>query len=481
MPMKVLILNPPFKGRFSRTSRSPAVTRSNTLYYPFWLAYAAGVLDKRGFDVVFIDAPAENISESETLKKIKDASPRLVVVDTSTPSIHSDLCISSSIKQILSDCFVILVGTHPSALPEQIMSQARHIDAVAVGEYEYTLRDLAVVLNKNGDLRLVKGIVFRNGKEIINNGRRDLIEELDDLPFVSKIYDKYLNIRNYFFAAADYPVMMIITGRGCPFRCFFCAYPQVFHSRRYRLRSAINVVDEFEYITKELPYVKEIGIEDDTFTVDITRVKEICSLIITRNIKIRWYCNVRVGLDLETMLLMKNAGCRLMAVGFESGNQNVLDSIHKGTSIDKISEFTVNAKKAKILIHACFMAGNPGDTKNTLKDTLRLAKKLNCDSAQFYPLVVYPGTEAYDWSKKNNYLSTENYCEWNNEKGGYNCVINLPGLSSKEILEYCNISTREYYLRIRYISMKLLRMLIHPNEIKRTVLAAKTFFTYLKK
>jgi radical SAM superfamily enzyme YgiQ (UPF0313 family) len=450
------------------------------LYYPFWLAYTAGVLDKEGFEVTFLDAPAQKISELEILKKSKEIKPKLVVIDTSTPSIHSDILMGSKIKLSLGDCFIVLVGTHPSALPDWVLSKSRHIDAVAVGEYDYTIRDLAVVLRDSGSLRSIKGLVYRDREKIIDNGRRDLIEDLDALPFVSKTYVKYLDIKNYFFAAADYPMMMIITGRGCPFSCFFCVYPQVFHSRRYRLRSAKNVVDELEYITKELPCIKEVGIEDDTFTVDVKRVKEICNLIIERRIKIKWYCNARVGLDLLTMRLMKEAGCRLMAAGFESGDQKVLDSIHKGTSIDKINEFVTNAKKAKILVHACFMAGNPGDTKKTLNDTLRLAKKLNCDSAQFYPLLVYPGTEAYAWSKKNQYLSTENYCEWNNEKGGYNCVINLPGLSSDEILEYCNRSTREYYLRPRYIGMKLIRMLTNPNEIKRTVLAAKTFFSYLK-
>jgi len=347
--MKVLILNPPFKGRFSRTSRSPAVTRGNTLYYPFWLAYTAGVLDREGFDVMFLDAPAQKISEPEILKKIKEIMPRLVVIDTSTPSIHSDMLIGSNIKVALDDCFVVLVGTHPSALPDWVLSKSRNIDAVAVGEYDYTIRDLAVVLRDNGNLRSVKGLVFRDEEKIVDNGRRDLIEDLDALPFVSKVYTKYLDIRDYFFAAANYPMMMIITGRGCPFSCFFCVYPQVFHSRHYRLRSAINVVDEFEYIAKELPYIKEIGIEDDTFTVDIKRVKEICSLIIERKIKIKWYCNTRVGLDLATMQLMRKAGCRLMAVGFESGDQKVLDYVHKGTSIDKISEFVTNAQKAKIL------------------------------------------------------------------------------------------------------------------------------------
>jgi len=477
--MKILFLNPPFKGKFSRTSRSPAITRGGTIYYPFWLAYAAGVLDKAGFNVLMIDAPAEEKNLSDITQKIISFNPKLIVTDTSTPSIYNDVKVAELLKEWLPSAYIVLVGTHPSALPEETLKLSDKLDAVAKGEYDYTLRDLAYCLDKNGNLENVKGLIFKKGNEIVRNQPQPLIENLDEIPFVSQVYKKYFNIKKYFFAASDYPMVMIITGRGCPHRCFFCLYPQTFHSRKYRLRSPENVVDEFEYIVKNLPEVKEIGIEDDTFTADSQRAIRICQLIIKKNIKIKWYCNVRADLDLETMKWMKKAGCHLLTVGFESANQQILNNIHKGIKVEQIREFVKNAKRTRLLVHGCFMAGNPGETKETLEETLKLAKELNCDSIQFYPLIVYPGTEAYQWAKENKYLNTSDYQQWLDNEGIYISLLNQPQLNSKEVLDFCDHATRKYYLRFSYILMKIKNIILNPREIARTLKAAKTFFKYL--
>lgn len=479
--MKVLLLNPPFKGKFSRTSRSPAVTKGGTIYYPFWLAYTVGVLDKEGFEILVIDAPAEEKSLTDISKKIVSFNPKLIVIDTSTPSIYNDIKVAEHLKELLPKSYNVLVGTHPSALPEETLKLSNKIDAVAKGEYDYTIRDLACCLKNKDDLTNVKGLIFKKDNKIIHNQSQPLIENLDEIPFVSQVYKKYLNVKNYFFAASDYPFVMIITGRGCPNRCFFCVYPQTFHSRRYRFRSPENVVAEFEYIIKNLPEVKEIGIEDDTFTANRQRTVEICQLIIGKKIKIKWYCNVRPDLDFETMKWMKKAGCHLLTVGFESGNQKILNNIRKGIRIEQIRKFNKNAKKTGLLVHGCFIAGNPGETEETLKQTLKLAKELNCDSMQFYPLMVYPGTEAYQWAKENDYLTTLNYRKWATKKGMYNCVLGLPNLGSKEILDYCNRATKEYYLRPSYILMKIKQIILRPWEIRRMLKSAKTFFKYLIK
>jgi len=474
--MKVLFLNPPFKKNFSRTSRSPAVTRSGTIYYPFWLAYAAGLLDRAGFEVKVIDAPAEGYELEEVKDRIAKINPKLVVIDTSTPSIYNDVNVAEAIKDIMPDSFVVLVGTHPSALPEETLKLSNKLNAVAKGEYDYTIRDLAYCLEKNGNLREIDGLIFRENKEIIFNRPRTLIENLNDLPFVSRTYKKYFNIKKYFFAASDHPMVMIITGRGCPHRCFFCLYPQTFHSRSYRPRTPQNVVDEFEYIIRELPEVREIGIEDDTFTADLQRAKEICQLIIERGIKIKWYCNVRPNLDLETMIWMKKAGCQLVTVGFESANQQILDNIHKGIKVKQIREFVKNAKKAEILVHGCFMVGNPGETKETMEEMLNFAKELNCDTMQFYPLIVYPGTEAYEWAKSNGYIISFNYNDWNTKEGGYNYLLNFPNLSIREIKDFCQRANKEYYIRPAYLLMKIKQIILHPQEIRRSIRGAKTYF-----
>jgi radical SAM superfamily enzyme YgiQ (UPF0313 family) len=258
-------------------------------------------------------------------------------VDTSTPSIYNDVKIASKLKDS-TKAFVVLVGTHVSALPKETLELDGNIDAVTMHEYDYTLPELAKCIEYKKDLKNVKGIAFRgeNGKIIINE-TRPMIENLDTLPFVSPVYKKHLRIKDYFYSSAGFPLVMIITGRGCPFRCFWCNWPQVFHGHKYRLRSAENVVEEFEYIANNMPEVREVGIEDDTLTADIERVRKICKLLIEKGInkKLKWYANVRVNLDFETMKIMKDAGCRLLIPGYESGVQELLDNSHKGITLEE--------------------------------------------------------------------------------------------------------------------------------------------------
>lgn len=477
--MNILFLNPPFKGCFSRTSRSPAVTKGGTLYYPFWLAYAAGVAEKAGHSVRLLDAPADGYQKEDIPAKLNGFTPDLIVLDTSTPSIYNDIECGAWLKKTYPNSFVTLVGTHPSALPIETLQINNAIDAVACGEYDYTIRDLANALASGKKIDSVNGLVFRSGEAIQENPPQEKIDNLDEIPFVSKIYKKYLNYRNYFFAAANYPMMMIITGRGCPFRCFFCVYPQTFHSHKYRYRSSQNVVDEFEYIINNFPKVKEIGIEDDCFTANINRVKEISQMIIDRKLKIKWYCNVRGDVDYETLKMMKEAGCRLMTVGFESGVQEVLNNINKGETVQRYYQFATDAKKAGILVHGCIMIGNPGDNKEIMRRNYEFACKINCDSMQFYPLYVYPGTEAYEWAQENGYLKTSNYACWVDQYGFHNCVLDLPELKSEEMVWLCDHYLKKYHLRPRYILMKMFQALKNPSEGYRSFKSFVAFFKHV--
>jgi len=480
--MKILMLNPPFLPRFSRNSRSPAVTVGGTLYYPIWLSYATGVLEQAGFDVKLLDAPAEGLNYEEVSNHAKKFKPDLIVVDTSTPSITNDIKVADNLKKDVGS-FVTLVGTHVSALPKKTLKSSRRIDAVVRGEYDYTLRNLAKTLEKGGKLKSVLGLSYRKGKKIIHNPDRPFIENLDELPFVSSVYKKHLNIKNYFYSSANHPMVMIFTGRGCPFRCFFCNWPQVFLGRRYRLRSPENVVAEFEYILENLPEVREIGIEDDTLTADLERARKICRLLIEKGIakKIKWWANVRVNLDLKTMKLMKQAGCRLIIPGYESGVQEILNKTHKDITIEQSLKFAKNAKKAGLLVHGCFIIGLPGETKETVKKTVEFAKKLDPDDAQFFPLIVYPGTEAYEWAKKNNYLVTEDFSEWSTPEGWHSSVVSKPGLTKEEIIKLCNKAKMQFYLRPKFFFKAFKLMITSWDETKRTLKASKNFFTYLFK
>jgi anaerobic magnesium-protoporphyrin IX monomethyl ester cyclase len=481
--MRVLLINPPFLpeyGRYSRESRSPAITKSGTIYYPFWLLYGAAAIERAGYEIYVIDAPAARLNADDVLRRAAGFEPDMVAVNTSTPSIESDKAFAARLKVAAGGAFTVLVGTHVTArLGDGLAEPA--VDAVCVGEYDRTLVELAAALSAGDDWQEVEGLAYRRRESVVENERQPLIEELDGRPYLAEIVKGYLRAEDYFFAAARYPMIMMITGRGCPHRCVFCLYPQVFHGNKYRLRSAEDVVDEFEYIANELPQVREVVIEDDTFSANKKRVREICELLIERRVKIRWSANVRANLDYETMVAMRRAGCRLIIVGYESGDQRVLDMMNKGTTLEQQLEFARAARRAGLLVHGCFMAGTPGETRESLERTLEFALKLAPDTAQFFPLMVYPGTRAYTWAEESGYLTTSDFREWLTAEGLHNCVVSTEVLTAKELVEFCGYARRRFYLRPGYILKKAFQGILHPSEGLRTFLSFKVFAKHLFK
>lgn len=477
--MKILFLNPPFLKKFSRPQRSPAVTKSGTLYFPMWLAYAAGAVMDRGYEVDFIDAPADGLTVEDVVKRAKAFNPGLIVMDTSTPSINNDVSVGGRLKDECPSAFVLLVGTHVSALPAETLKLDKRIDAVARYEYEQTVAEVAGALEKKGDFRIVPGISYLKDGSLVNTPKRPYLDDLDTLPFVSKVYRRFLRIENYFNPNALFPMVTITTSRGCPFPCTFCVYPQTLMGRGYRLRSVENVVEEMEYIVKNFPQAKAVFFEDDTLTVDKKRCRALSELIIKKGIKISWTANSRIGIDYDTMRLMREAGCRSLCVGFESGSQTILDNMKKKTRVADMKEFMDNARRAGMLIHGCFMAGLPGETRQTLKQTLDLAKGLNPDTVQFYPVMVYPGTEAYDWYRQRGLIRSSDFSEWITPEGLHNTVIRTEELSAEDLVRFCDDARREFYLRPGYILYKLSQMIAHPKEIRRTLKSLRTFAKYL--
>ena len=349
------------------------------------------------------------------------------------------------------------------------------------------MKELAVLLEcskgkpSKEDLLKIKGIAFRCGDEIINNPPAVLPENLDDFPFVSSVYKKHLNYKDYFYAHSKHPIVTVITGRGCPYQCVYCVYPQVFNGRRLRNRSIGNVVDEIEYILEEFPDIKEIMFEDDTLTIDKERCREFAEEILKRKLKFVWSANSRADIDLDTMRLLKKAGARLFCVGIESGDQKILDSMKKNLKVDTIRQFFKDAKKAGIMVHGCFLVGNPGETKESLRVTLKFAKELEPDTAQFFPIMVYPGTEVYAWAVKNNYLKTGNFKDWLTDEGLHNCVLSRPELTDKDLVAFCDNARKEFYLRPSYIVRKFLQGLTDPYELKRLFKGGISLARYIMK
>lgn len=484
--MKTVFINPPFKekyGKFSREQRSPAITKSGCFYYPLWLIYAAARVERDGFEVEFIDAPAKQLSNGFCLKKIEETArdARLFVVDTTTPSIYNDVAFAAELKKQYPNAVVVLVGTHVSIRPEETLEFSKYVDAVTRKEYDLSVYEIACALRDGKEWRNVKGITYRDTDGVIRaNEDMPYIEDMDDVPFASAFIRKHLDVEDYFISIATFPEIQIFTGRGCPFYCNFCLYPQTMHGHKYRFRSPQNVVDEFQYIVDHFPEVKEVVIEDDTFTAEKNRVLDVCRLLIDKGIhkKLRWMCNSRVTLDYETMVMMKKAGCRLLLPGFESGSQKILNNIRKGTKVEQFKPFVDHARKAGMQVHGCFIVGNKGETRKTMQETLKVALTLKLDTVQFYPLMPYPGTEAYDWAVAQGYLSGK-YTDYLQEDGNHNTSMHIGDISSRELVEFCNMARRKFYLRPWYIGHRIVMGFKSVDDLKRSLKAFGRFKSFL--
>lgn len=486
--MRVLFLNPPFHNRFSREQRSPAVTKSGTLYYPKWLSSAAGVAIQQGHDVDLIDAPAKEVDIDYVLDRIEHSNTQALVCDTSTPSIINDAGICAAVKEKFPDIPIAMVGRHVSAIPEETMKIADAVDAIAVREYEYSIRDWLAAIDSGASWDDVDGLVWRRNGDVARNKPRAEIENLDELPFVSEVYKRFLNIEDYYYGHSLHPLVVFDTSRGCPYKCSFCAYPQTFSGHKMRYRSVDHVADEFEFVSREMPEVRTVMLEDDTFIIDKKRTRALAEELIRRGNKLPYDSNCRadLGLDVDFLKTLNRSGARLFCVGFESGDVEVINGMKKNNNPGRDSQYHDNAKqfvsscqKAGIMVHGCFMVGNLNETKSSMRKTLDFAKNLSPDTAQFFPIMVYPGTAAYDEARERGYLETEDFSRWLTEAGLHNSVVNLPDITHRELVEFCDRARREFYLRPRYILHKGIQSLKSRDELIRNLIGFKSLVKYL--
>lgn len=472
--MRILLLNPPFHPRFSRSQRSPARTRSSNLYYPIWLGYATGVLEQAGHEVKLVDAPATKLNRDQTVKLVAGFAPHLLVIDTSTPSILNDLEVARALRTALPRpaTFMVLVGTHASALPAETLVQAPWIDAVARREYDHTLRHLAAVLMAGDDLSTVLGLSYNAATDIVHNpARRELqTHDLDAIPHVSQVWQRHLHIPDYFYSITPHPQVTIVTGRGCPYKCDFCVWPQVLTGHGYRRRSIESVVDEFLWIDRNLPGV-HVFLEDDTLTVNRTRCHELSDALLRVGSRVRFTANARADVDYSTLAALKRAGLRMVCTGFEAADDGILQAIDKRLTVETARQFVADARRAGVLVHGCFMVGNPGETRQTLQATLDFARATRPDSAQFFPLMVYPGTRAYDRAVTDGALATRDWGQWLTDDGLHNTVIDRPQLPSAELVAWCNYARRQFYLRPTYMTRKLWQSVRDAGEMSRNLRA----------
>ncbi len=445
--MKVLFLNPAFGHGFCKSARWFAKSRGRVQRHPDYLCQAIAVLEEAGHECRFIDGAARDLSLEETQARVVAFQPDMTVIQATTPSVYSDLGYARMCKRAVGDgLLTVMVGAHVSAEPDDTLYKSEGcLDVAARGEYDYTLRDLA----GGRPLSEVEGVSYVTDGRVVHNPARPLIENLDELPFPAW---HHIDPYDYPDAGKLYPFITLMGGRGCGGRCTFCLFPQVMYGQHYRARSPERVVDEMAYDLRLFPFLKEIMFEDDTLTLrpHLPRLRAICEEILRRGIRIPWSANARADLrDIQTLRLMKRAGCRMLCVGFEFGNQQILNNVRKGIRLEHMREFAVLAREAGIRVHGCFMIGGPGETRETAYQTIAFARRLPIDTAQFSGVCVYPGTEYYDWVKENGYLVPQDWPQWVDENLEQRAIINLPQLSVDEINELVDQGLREFYLRPR--------------------------------
>jgi radical SAM superfamily enzyme YgiQ (UPF0313 family) len=273
-----------------------------------------------------------------------------------------------------------------------------------------------------------------------------------------------------------HPYVSIYTSRGCPARCVFCLWPQTFSGRVMRTRSPQNVYEEVLWIKENLPQVKEISFDDDTFSADKKHAIAVARLI--KPLKVSWVINARANCDYETLKEMRDAGLHHVVVGYESGNEQILKNIKKGVSKAQAIEFTKNCKKLGITIHGAFIMGLPGETLETIKETIAYAISLNLSSIQVSLASPYPGTEFYDLCKKEGWISSDSFLD---ATGHQKCVINYPELSNQEIFDGVELFYKKFYFRPRYIARSIFSMLIDSEVRKKLLKEGAQYLEYMKK
>ncbi len=472
--MKVVFVNPSFGKDFVRSARWAAKSRGRVQRHPENALIALAVLREAGHEIYFIEGAARNLTKSQVRNELKKINPDLVIVHTTTPSIYSDLSYACLAKKINKKAITVAVGAHVSAVPENTFKIGKCLDAVAVGEYDYTIRDIA-----NGmSLDKVKGIVYKDGRKIVKNERR-LPLDVNELPFPAwDLIDPHW----YHDAGKRFPFLTLYSGRGCFGLCTFCRETQLMNGRQLRLRDPKKVVAEMEYDLKMYPDIKEIMFETDTFTAVPKHVEEVCNLIIKKGInkKISWSCNVRVDIRLDLLKLMKEAGCRMLMVGFEFGSQKDLDAVKKGTTLEQARSFANEAARLGFVIHGCFMIGAPGETEETAEETVKFAKSLPLDTVQFSGICVYPGTEMYDWAKKHKYIDVDDWTDWVDKKHEQRTILDYPDFPKEMINKYVDKGLKEFYLRPNQV-VRMLKNIRSPSDLMRKFYGLKKFADYFSK
>src|SRR5271169_615886 len=423
--MKTFFLSPPSFDGFDggAGSRYQAKREVASFWYPTWLAQPAAMVPNSKL----IDAPPHNASLAEVVAEARNFD--LAVVHTSTPSFASDVKAITALKDANPALKVGLIGAKAAVDAEGTLKAAPVVDFAARNEFDFTIKEVA----EGRDWKSILGLSYRDANgQIQHTPNRPILENMDDLPFVTPVYKRDLDITKYFGAYLKRPYMSFYTGRGCKSRCTFCLWPQTVGGHRYRTRSVGHVIEEIAWAKKAFPEVKEFFFDDDTFTDDLPRAEAIAKEL--SKLDVTWSCNAKANVPYQTLKVLRDNGLRLLLVGYESGNQQILHNIKKGVLVDVAKRFTRDCHELGIVIHGTFIVGLPGETADTIRETIDFAKELNPHTIQVSLAAPYPGTFLHKQALENGWLD-ETHAELVDDHGIQIAPLSYDHLSHTEIFD----------------------------------------------
>lgn len=467
--MKTLLLNPPsFEGFDGGAgSRYQARREIRSFWYPTWLAQLAAMIPESKL----VDAPARGQTPDDILAMARDF--ELAVLFTSTPSFPNDVRMAEALKARNPGIMVGFIGPHVAVSPDASLMASEAIDFVAGVEFDFTIKEVS----EGRPLAEVVGLWHKQDGKPHFTGDRELIQDLDVLPDVVDIYKRDLRMEDYFIGYLRHPYVSIYTGRGCKSRCSYCLWPQTIGGRQWRTRSPERVAAEVAKIKQYYPQAKEIFFDTDTFTDDRPTAEAIARHM--GKLGVTWSCNARPNVPRETLKILKDNGLRLLLVGYESGSQQILNNIRKGITLEQARRFTKDCHDLGILIHGAFIVGLPGETPETIKQSIAYAKELNPRTIQVSLPAAYPGTELYQQALDNGWLRDEGGKQLVGCGGIQVCSLSYPELSHKQIFEAVETFYRAYYFRPSKIFEIVGEMLLSPEMLVRRLREGVEFFQFL--
>ena len=452
---KTLFLSPPSYEGFDGGAGARYQNRREvtSFWYPTWLAQPAALVPGSRL----LDCPPHEIGIAECLRIAKDFDH--VIINTSTPSLPNDCKVAEAIKAQKPGVKIGFVGAHAAVLPTETLKTSSAIDWVGRKEFDYTCKEVA----EGRALKDVVGLSYRDADgKIKHNPEREMIQNMDELPWTADVYRRDVNVQKYFNGYLQHPYMSMYTGRGCPAQCTFCLWPQTIGGHKYRVRSAQNVAEEMAYLKKIFPEVKEFFFDDDTLTANLPRAREIAKKI--GPLGLTWSCNSRANIDYDTIKSFKDNGLRLFLVGYESGNDDILTRIKKGVTMEEMRRFTKACKQADVLIHGTFILGLPIETRESIENTINFAQELDVFSIQVSLAAPYPGTELYEQAKLNGWFTNKSKTDLLGGEGYQQSSIEYPGLSKDEIFEQVEVFYRRYYLRPKPI-LRIIKTMLEDKDV----------------